>query len=188
VFQTKSRLLVTSIFIAGKAGSIHVWTYTYKELLKLSYSYPGDPSLSKIKSMDCTGDGRKIIFGTFDSRIVEMVSTDMMLSQNSKYTKSDINKGPFTPDSVDSYEMWGLAVFRSPDKKDRFLTCSDNGCIEMWSTSQFERMSSMTLGTNENVKELANPDDRKLRCISIATGEETVLVGCKSGLIQVVWL
>lgn len=167
---------------------IHVWTNAYRETLRVGYLTENDILSGRVRSIDTINDGKKIILGTSASEIIELYSTDLKVSQNSKYTKSDINKGPFTPDSVDSYEMWGLAVFRSPDKKDRFLTCSDNGCIEMWSTSQFERMGSMTLGTNENVKELANPDDRKLRCISIATGEETVLVGCKSGLIQVVWL
>jgi WD40 repeat protein len=153
--------------------------------MKLSYLHSHDPEFLKIKSMDCSPDGRRLILGTLDSRIMEMVSTDLNLSQNSKYTKSDINKGPFTPDSVDRYEMWGLAVFRSPEKRDRFITCSDNGLVEVWSTKKLTRMSCLSLKPTESNSALTKPGDGKLRSLAISAGEEVALVGCDSGLIQV---
>ena len=163
-----------------------MWTTGYKDLMKLSYRGGSDLTYLKLRSLDCSVDGRRLILGTFDSEIIEMTTNDLVVSQNSKYIKADINKGPFTPDSVDRYEMWGLAVFRSPEKADLFLTCSDNGLVELWSASAFKRLRSISLHSSDTNSEHNKPDDSKLRCMAISGGEDILLVGCRSGLIQVI--
>jgi WD40 repeat protein len=164
---------------------IHVWTNAYREMLRVGYLTENDVLSGRVRSIDTTNDGKKIILGTSASEIIELYSNDLKVSQNSKYLKADINKGPFTPDSVDRYEMWGLAVFRSQEKTDTFLTCSDDGYLRFWSIKLRAQTHALSLERNTKGEIVPKSDDAKLRCVSLNPREDYAAVGCKSGLIRV---
>ena len=172
--------------MAGKEGVVHILSNTYADVLKVELLfYNPDLFNLTIRSIDTANDGKRIILGTYSSEIYELISNDLKISPNSKYEKVDINKGPFTIDSVNIFEMWGLAMFKTPKNIGNFLTCSDDGILRIWSIKERRMLSYMELHSNSKGENQLNSDDSKLRCVSLNPTDEIVAIGCKSGAIRV---
>lgn len=151
----------------------------------LRYNQISEINSNSIRSIDSINDGKRIIIGTFDSEIFELTSSDLKISQNSKFEISAVNKGPFTLNSTRKYEMWGLAVMKNPENEGKFLTCSDDGILRIWSIKERKLLSYLELFKNSKEQNVLDFDDTKLRCLSISPKEDTVAIGCKSGAIRV---
>lgn len=173
------------MFIATEEGNIHVWSNNYKDLFKLNYSAKSTEVISlKVRSIDTFSEGKRIIIGTYKSEICELSSSDLKVTQNSKYELNSILKAPFALDSIERYEMWGLALYTNEKKEDNFVTCSDDGFVRIWSVAEKKLLGYIELNANTKLEVMPFSDDSKLRCICV-NKQETAAVGCKSGLIRV---
>lgn len=186
--RTKVRSPLLSVFIATEEGSIEIWGNTYKPLVKQNLSLQGNQGLEvlslKIRSLDIFGDGRRIILGTYKSEIFEMSTTDSKVTTSTKYLLSPpVLKGPFTLDSLEKYEMNGLVVY-PPEEHDKFVTCSDDGYVRIWSIKDRTLSASLELILNTKGEQVPKSDDSKLRAITI-NKMGVAAIGCKSGLIRV---
>jgi WD40 repeat protein len=113
-----------------------------------------------------------------------MSSNDLKVTTNSKYILSPpILKAPFALDSLERYEMGGLAVYPL-EEHDKFVTCSDDGYVRIWSVKDRALTGSLELTLNTKGEQVPKSDDSKLKCISI-NKSGVAAVGCKSGLIRV---
>lgn len=162
-------------------------TNQYVDVMKLEFEkFNPDVFISTIRAIDAINEGRKLILGTFSSEIFELNSTDLKISPNSTFTSSIVNKGPFTQNSVDSFEMWGLAMMKTPENFGKFVTCSDEGFLRIWSITDRAMLGYAELNTNAKDEPVFGTDDGKLRAISLSPREDTIAVGCKSGLIRII--
>ena len=176
-----------NIFIAGKEGIIHVMTNSYVDVLKIHFAELNPDSLSlKIRALDTTDEGKRIVLGTSASEIYELVSHEMKVSANSRYNKIDINKAPFTLNSIDLYYMNGLAVFKTSENAGRFATCSDDGLLRIWSAEEKRMIGLIELNTNSKGEIVINTDDSRLRCLALSPKEDMIAIGCKSGAIRII--
>jgi microtubule-associated protein-like 6 len=66
--------------------------------------------------------------------------------------------GHYTPNQKWTNEAWGLSPFSDGD---RFATCSDDGTLRVWSSSQRKMISCVTTNKDKNNKEV--PLDMKTK-------------------------
>lgn len=163
-------------------------TTSYSNVLKIEFStMRPDEFNADIRSLDTVADGRRIVLGTAISELFELSTTDVKITSNSRFDKDAINKGVFSMNSFDRFEMWGLAVFRTQENAGKFITVSDDGYLRIWSVNDRERKMEGFVELHANSKNIPDPysDDARLRCVAISPKEDFAAVGCKSGAIRV---
>lgn len=163
-------------------------TNTYSNVLKIEFStMRPDEFNADIRSLDTVPDGRKLILGTAISEIFELSTTDVKITSNSRFDKDPINKGVFAINSIDHYEMWGLATFKTQENNGKFVTVSDDGYLRIWTVNDREKKLEGFVELHANSKGVPDPtsDDARLRCVAITPKEDFAAVGCKSGAIRV---
>jgi WD40 repeat protein len=99
-----------------------------------------------------------------------------------------VNQAHYSTDPTWTNEVWGLARMRDDDK---FLTCSDDSTLRMWSTSERKCLSRVSLnidakGNSLKTKEAKNSG--RLRSLAINPNENLIAVGCYDGTLRVVQL
>jgi WD40 repeat protein len=163
-------------------------TTSYSNVLKIEFStMRPDEFNADIRSLDTLADGKRLILGTAISEIFELYTTDVKVTSNSRFDKEPINKGAFAMNSVDKYEMLGLAVFKNQENAGKFLTCSDDGYLRTWAVSDREKKLDGFVELHANSKGIPDPhsDDARLTCVAITPREDFAAVGCRSGAIRV---
>jgi WD40 repeat protein len=174
------------ISIEGKTGLImlldansckHITTI---ELGKLNI----DSEILNPRSMDTTSDGKKIIFGTFASEIFQLKTDDLSVSRNTKYEPRLLTQGAHSFGGSEPLQMWGLAVFKLTENQGKFITCSDDGLVRIWSVAD-KTCLKIVCDKNSKGDSARGTGDAKLRCIALHPREEMAAVGCKSGAIKV---
>lgn len=146
----------------------------------------------RIRSMDTSFDGRRIIIGTYSSEIIELKTSDSKIAHNTQFKKEIIQNGHYHDSRNSSNEVWGLAVFKN---NDWFVTCSDDSTLRLWSTKDKMQLKAMSLNINDNMvadqREIETGDlkpEAKLHAIAVSSDEEGkwIAVGSRGGAIRIV--
>lgn len=136
------------------------------------------------RSMDTTPDGKKILIGTYASDIFQLKTDDLSVSRNTSYEPRLLTQGAHSFGSNEPNQMWGLAVFKLPENQGKFITCSDDGLVRIWSVAD-KTCIKYVCDKNSKNDSARGTGDAKLRCIALNPREELAAVGCKSGAIKV---
>lgn len=176
-----------NIFFSGSEGIIYIFSNAYGQVHKIDLTLATKDAFSwSVRSMDIMPDGRRIVIGTFSSEVYELETTDMRVSTNVKYDRRDITKGTYALNSLDTFEMNGLAVFKLGENAGKFMTVADDGRLRIWNTKtrRMDNFIELNLDTKNEIGG-SDSDNYKLRCCTINNAEDHAAVGSKSGLIRI---
>ena len=104
-------------------------------------------------------------------------------------------KGHYTPNPLWTNEVWGLCTFY--DDEDKYLTCSDDATLRLYSASKRKMLKYLKLDVNIKGKPLkwvklkgfkgkGMPTKATARAIGISIDNKIVAVGMKDGTVVVV--
>jgi hypothetical protein len=111
-------------------------------------------------------------------------------------------KGHYTPNPLWTNEVWGLAALNMVHPKgERFLTCSDDATLRLFSTKQRKCITMKRFDVKDfndlsskkkpyvkikGFKGKGMPEKYTARCVGIANDDNMIVVGMKEGTIVVI--
>lgn len=91
--------------------------------------------MPRIRSLCVSKDNKKILVGTFGSEIYELeTSNGEEINKDSEFAWKTLVKGHYTPNPCWTNEVWGLAPLNT--ENDRYLTCSDDATLRLFSAKE----------------------------------------------------
>ena len=173
----------------GKDAKINILDTHYSKIATLDvYSFAPNTFDGGVRAFAYQESTRKLAVGLYSSEIYEVSLSSF--EQNAQITGSTIvNTGHFAKNKKWLNEVWGLAVLQDGDT---FITCSDDGTIRKWSSSQRRCVFSMNLnldgkgvamGPDPTTKDLR--DCSKLRSLAVHPNGGLIAVGCLDGSVRI---
>jgi WD40 repeat protein len=173
----------------GKDCKIEIFNTKYEHLLSFEiYSLIPTSLEAHIRAVTIDENKKKIGLGLYSSEIYELSYST--LDKNFNVTAVQVNQSHYAKSNKWTNEVWGLTIL--PDD-DRFITCSDDSTIRMWSTSERRCIRRLNLNIDKNGMVLA-PDSKtldtrgcsKLRSVDINRDGTLLAVGCMDGTVRIV--
>ena len=80
-------------------------------------------------------NNKHILVGTYGAEIYELTTEDTQYNRSSKWSGRQIMSSHYSPNLDSTNEIWGMEVYKG-EKKDQFITVSDDATLRVWSSRE----------------------------------------------------